>query len=271
MKQRFLPMGIMLLATCVSCIASAQTKLSVQPVVDGAIDLPQLTLSYSDGVRLYQALHDSMSQLDLTLSELKKNNTSLSDLVPQAIFWQGAALYDTTKTEALISTQQSAIASLSSLATDPSTQESIAALSDYLNQPIVGERQFIPLDYDTVRINAKLNPMLNGQFTLVLPTRPLTVTVVGAVEQMQKVAFKARASASEYIEIAKANHFADNSFAYVVQPDGVVQRHATAYWNDNHQDIAPGAIIFVGFTGVFSEYQDLNDKILMLLKNRVQG
>ncbi|WP_328283792.1 capsule biosynthesis GfcC family protein [Photobacterium carnosum] len=54
----------------------------------------------------------------------------------------------------------------------------------------------------------------------------------------------------------------------VIQPDGVIQQHPIAYWNNNHNDIAPGAIIFIGYQSLFHNYSELNHAISLMLINR---
>ena len=62
---------------------------------------------------------------------------------------------------------------------------------------------------------------------------------------------------------------ADKSVAYVVQPDGVVQTIQYAYWNEQPVYLAPGAIVFMAFYSLPSEYSTLNQDIVDLLRHKV--
>ncbi len=59
-------------------------------------------------------------------------------------------------------------------------------------------------------------------------------------------------AANDYLAQVTPIDIAANSYVTVIQPDGVIQQHSIAYWNNNHADIAPGAIIYLGYQSLFS-------------------
>lgn len=75
-------------------------------------------------------------------------------------------------------------------------------------------------------------------------------------------------AAKNYLDQVTPIDIAANSYVTVIQPDGVIQKHPIAYWNNNHNDIAPGAIIYLGYQSVFHDYRDLNHDISSMLINR---
>lgn len=142
-----------------------------------------------------------------------------------------------------------------------------------LNKFEIGERLFTPLDYDFVRLDKSSNPIVSAhQFTesltLVVPSRPDSVWVVGAVEHNGEQAWKSRTSASEYLTQAGITVYGNDSIATVIQPDGTVEQHPIAYWNKDHMDIAPGAIVYLGFDNLPTGYKHLNEEIINLLRNK---
>lgn len=119
-----------------------------------------------------------------------------------------------------------------------------------------------------MRITDAYNPVIDGDFLLVLPPRPTTVTVVGAVAQTGEQAWQSRASSKDYLNQAGLLDNAEDSFVWIIQPDGNAIKQPIAYWNHQAQDIAPGAILFVEFTALFADHAELNNNIIELLKNR---
>ncbi|MGL4899347.1 MAG: capsule biosynthesis GfcC family protein, partial [Shewanella sp.] len=76
------------------------------------------------------------------------------------------------------------------------------------------------------------------------------------------------ASSQDYLKQVSLLHNADHSYVWVIQPDGQAIKQPIAYWNQQAQDIAPGATLYVEFSSPFDDYRSLNDNIIELLKNR---
>jgi hypothetical protein len=62
---------------------------------------------------------------------------------------------------------------------------------------------------------------------------------------------------------------ADKSTAFVIQPDGHVDEISYAYWNSKQAYFAPGAILFIAFDSLPSEFSNLNQNIIELLRHKV--
>ena len=240
------------------------TQILLSTSANSLIDKPAIAFNYEKGVRLTQVISDGMSQLTAAMDA---NNAQINHSTDD-IYWLGAALFDRQKQPSIIEEQERVSTLLRGLSLESEHKASITALERYVNEYLPGERQFIPIDYDLVRINRNLNPQLTGQYVLSLPIRPSTVTVVGAVNSMGQKPFVNRASAADYIALSLPHAAANNSMAWVIQPDGKVEEHTLAYWNAQHKDIAPGAIIYLGFSGLFSNYSELNEAVVALLRNK---
>lgn len=109
-------------------------------------------------------------------------------------------------------------------------------------------------------------------FELYLTARPTSVNVVGVVKQAQTLPLVEHAQLDNYLtRLPKGQllDIADNSTAFVIQPDGQVNEISYAYWNSKPAYFAPGAIIFIAFDSLPSEFSTLNQDIVELLRHKV--
>ncbi|MFS1882108.1 capsule biosynthesis GfcC family protein [Vibrio splendidus] len=109
-------------------------------------------------------------------------------------------------------------------------------------------------------------------FELYLTARPTSVNVVGAVKQAHTLPVVEHAQLDNYLtRLPKGQllDIADNSTAFVIQPDGQVNEISYAYWNSKPAYFAPGAIIFIAFDSLPSEFSTLNQDIVELLRHKV--
>ncbi|WP_122055974.1 capsule biosynthesis GfcC family protein [Vibrio sp. Evd11] len=114
--------------------------------------------------------------------------------------------------------------------------------------------------------------MEQQHFELYLTARPTSVNVVGAVKQAQTLPLVEHAQLDNYLtRLPKGQllDIADNSTAFVIQPDGQVNEISYAYWNSKPAYFAPGAIIFIAFDSLPSEFSTLNQDIVELLRHKV--
>ncbi|WP_299685947.1 capsule biosynthesis GfcC family protein [uncultured Vibrio sp.] len=146
-------------------------------------------------------------------------------------------------------------------------------------------RIFIELDRNAVISQSDKNPLLASRsntnkaldsqtqaFSLYLPQRPTSIQLMGAMKESVTMNLIEHGTLNDYLD-ALPNGFigesADKSVAYVVQPDGVVQTIQYAYWNEQPVYLAPGAIVFMAFYSLPSEYSTLNQDIVDLLRHKV--
>lgn len=214
---------------------------------------PTTELQYSEPVRLTQVVEEAV-----------KNRRMLNS----PIYWLGSSLLDTSNPV----DKHTVIEKLNTLAQSESNESSIsksfANNAAWINKNITFKKINTLLDFDTIRISRPLNPILEGTYQIILPQRPDDILIFGAIEKPLSVKWKPRTSALQYLTNANVIRSAENSYVTVIQPDGHVEKHPIAYWNDNHHDIAPGATIFIGYQALFSNYSDLNNDITSMLINR---
>ena len=227
----------------------------------------QIPIQYDSDVRLAQILADSVINAPKLIS-------SDSPLGNKAIYWTGAGLFYSTLDEHNTEQTQLVIHRFKLLSRNPKLsieqQEAAKALADWLDTQQFRKRINVELNYDLVRLRDHLNPLLSGNYLLSMSSKPNTILVLGAVKKAGVSTFIPRRSSKEYISLAQPTSHSEGDFTTVLQPDGVVQQHPIALWNQQHFDVAPGAIIYHSFTDLPSEYKELNAQTVELLKNWVR-
>ncbi|PWF63906.1 hypothetical protein CBX96_08730 [Shewanella sp. BC20] len=256
--KSYIPPLVLLVSLFLFPNAEANTQLSVST---SASKTPEVQITYPTAIRVEQAVKDGLTQLPLHTKGTKN--------IP--IYWLGAALFDTKNTAPLEATRQQVLQQLIEMGEQSNDSNYIAKLarfSQFLRNIKLGQRINQPIDIDLIRLNNAYNPLINGDFLLILPPRPTTVTIVGSVSQQGELEWQSRISSKEYIAQAGLLNNAETSSVWIIQPDGNAIKQPIAYWNHQAQDIAPGAILFIEFSGLFDDYSTLNNNIIELLKNR---
>jgi len=121
------------------------------------------------------------------------------------------------------------------------------ALSDRIAAMPVTGRVMVPLaQVHWLQANPQRDPLLRQGHRVELPARPTTVTVLSVDGLPCRVAQVDGATARDYLDrCAPASGQGPADWAWVVQPDGRVERHGVALWNANAQDaLAPGAWVW---------------------------
>ncbi|MEZ9982308.1 capsule biosynthesis GfcC family protein [Vibrio cyclitrophicus] len=248
------------------------------------IELPLqgVTLEYQTNVRLLRVLDDANA------------NASSNANGTIGYFPLSAQLFDETNTEATAVTgfkeanesieakKRNVLNQLEAFAVEEPEANLVRqqlASFQYLN------RVFIELDRNAVISQSDKNPLLVSSshtnkpsdsqtqaFSLYLPQRPTSIQLMGAMKESVTMNLIEHGTLNDYLD-ALPNGFvgesADKSVAYVVQPDGVVQTIQYAYWNEQPVYLAPGAIVFMAFYSLPSEYSTLNQDIVDLLRHKV--
>ncbi|WP_413484515.1 capsule biosynthesis GfcC family protein [Shewanella baltica] len=259
MRSYFTPLTL-LFGSFLTTIAQADTQLLV---TTSANQGAQVQLTYPTAVRLEQAVQDGLVQLP------KYNKTTSNETVP--IYWLGAALLDIQNTAVLENKRKEALSELAKVgeaSNDSIYIAKLAKLAQFLRQIKLGKRVMQPLDLDLIRITDSYNPLLDGRFELVLPPRPTTIVVAGAVARTGSYKWKLNTSSKDYLAKAQPLENSDGDFVWIIQPDGNAIKQPIAYWNAQAQDIAPGAVIYLEFSDLLEDYSTLNANIIELLRNR---
>ncbi|MEZ8310450.1 capsule biosynthesis GfcC family protein [Vibrio splendidus] len=300
MMRNLLALGA-LFSLCTVSYASAASDL-VTPErsssIKTTIELPLqgVTLEYKANVRLLQVLDDANASFNANASSNENASGSIG------YFPLSAQLFDKTNTEAnesnkateanktIEAKKRNVFNQLDAFSVEEPEAKLVKqqlASFQYLN------RVFIELDRNAVISQSDKNPLLVSSshtnkpsstaikrastsqtqaFSLYLPQRPTSIQLMGVMKESVTMNLIEHGTLNDYLD-ALPNGFigesADKSVAYVVQPDGVVQIIQYAYWNEQPVYLAPGAIVFMAFYSLPSEYSTLNQDIVDLLRHKV--
>ncbi|MEF1278680.1 capsule biosynthesis GfcC family protein [Vibrio fortis] len=234
-------------------------ELSVELPVQG------VTLNYSQHVRLEQVLDDANA------------NGALG------YFPLSAQLFDRNAQQQVDTLKAQVIEQLNQLALqEPQVKAVIAQLKSFEYQA----RYFVDLDRNAVVSQPEKKPLLVSKnssiesdnsnqaqrFGLYLTQRPTDLTLTGALKQSHKLKFIEHGQLDNYLSMLPKDELleiADKSTAFVIQPDGHVDEVSYAYWNRKQAYFAPGAILFIAFDSLPSEFATLNQNIIELLRHKV--
>lgn len=205
------------------------------------------------------------------------NAEHLIDLVGQPrlanSWWPGAIISERQSTAIAEQKHQALLARLTGLAgqEEGDTAGAINAVRQQLQAITVTGRQRVNLDPDEVRVTENGNPTLEGDYTLWIVAKPSTVTVLGLVSSPGQKPFTPGRDVASYLDEQHLLSGAENSYAWVIYPDGRRQNVPVAYWNKRHIEPMPGSVIFVGFADHFwtKAYDGLNTDILRSLTQRI--
>jgi len=108
--------------------------------------------------------------------------------------------------------------------------------------PITGRVVLERTDPRWLEVNPLHDPLLQKGQRILIPSRPVSVSVVGADGHTCQVIHSVHLYAMDYVRACHLKHA--TQVAWIIQPDGIVQRRGVAGWNEVDQDPpAPGAWI----------------------------
>ena len=242
-----------------------QAREALEPQLSVELPVQGITLNYSQFVRLEQVLDDA------------NTNGALG------YFPLSAQLFDRNAQQQVDTLKAHVVEQLNQLALqEPQVKSVIAQLESFDYQT----RYFVDLDKNAVISQPEKNPLLVSEgtvleadksnqaqsFDLYLTHRPTHLTMVGAVKQAHKLKLIEHGQLDNYLSLLPKGELleiADKSTAFVVQPDGHVDEISYAYWNSKQAYFAPGAILFIAFDSLPSEFSTLNQNIIELLRHKV--
>ena len=116
------------------------------------------------------------------------------------------------------------------------------------------------------------NELLQAGDSLVYPTRPAHVRVMGAATEDCHLAFDPALALKDYLRQCPPHAAADRNLVYIVQPDGNVEEVGIAHWNEQQVNIAVGAVVFRPLNSrmLSPETVDLNRDMAALLATQYQ-
>ncbi|USH03276.1 capsule biosynthesis GfcC family protein [Grimontia kaedaensis] len=256
---------IVLALLAVSTVAhtAEQTLLTVKTAAD---DKRVYHVTFDGAPRVSQVVSQGATVVRANANHILAHNTD-------TIFWQGAGLFDKANSADLNTLKARIENQLDTLKgkwkDDAEKLGAVSTLSNFLTSSTFASRISVTLDEDFYLAGSKVNPLVRGDLMLLLPRRPNNVWIIGAVTKTTDADFSPVYIAHDYLGTADTLNTFGISEVFVVQPNGELETHPVAYWNEVPKNVAPGAVIFVPFQGLPSEFSSLNRDIPRLLQHRV--
>lgn len=147
---------------------------------------------------------------------------------------------------------------------------SLQAVRHEVNNWVVRSRLSKAVSFYPARLNIENNPLFsNGHYLLRLTERPQHIEVTGAVADPRRYPHSGNETLNRLVAHLTLLPGADNSYLYVIYPDGRVLKRGYAYWNESHAALMPGSTIVVPIAaGGDDALTELNQRIAELAVNR---
>ncbi len=164
-------------------------------------------------------------------------------------YWPASRLVDLNDASALRQKQQ-LIYDIDKLARamdrSDSTFQSLQAVRQQLRDWNVQTRIVQPISFYPSRLSIEKNPLLSeGRYLIRLTERPRHVTVMGAVSEPLRLPHAGNETLNKLNTHIRRLAGADNSYVYVIYPDGRIFKRGSAYWNESHAPLMPGSTVYV--------------------------
>ena len=238
-----------LFLTCMLCLAT----LSQNAKADNALITllhNQVTLFYPQEVRFSQILQDAYSQSQYPIYPL------------------GSALINPNKQSIVTNQKRTVLRQLAAVNT-PTAKH----IAHYLNRLNLVYHENTVLDLNKIRIKPKLNPMIKGEYSLLLAQRPNHITVFDASQDLvKKVPLNKSGELRDYLAsfsgVTKAQQPYDS--VWIIQADRSIYQAKDLQWKNTLYFLSPGAMVFIGLPNLSDEYRDLNANIAHLFAFRLE-
>lgn len=113
-------------------------------------------------------------------------------------------------------------------------------------QAVTGRVPVATQDGLWLQVNPSRDPVLQPDHTIVVPKRPTTVTLLGVTSKPCQVIHRPLHYLQDYLAACAPDRQAEVDWAWIVQPDGRIQRFGISGWNLTSQnEPAPGAWIWM--------------------------
>lgn len=254
-----------ILCVCMCLMFNMQTHANATPINHNTATLLQLEYhSETDPTRIRLRTYAQAPRL----SDVLQGATQLAreDYLPYG-YTEGYRLFytDADKQRQINTRYHSVIERLNTMIANNDDANVAQLLLKQLAQWQYKPRALINLDLDAVRLDKTRNPLLSGNYILQLCNRPAHITLVGLVTQ-ESFIVHSNYSIQNYLRNKKRLSAADNSYVWVIEPNGHAFKTGYAYWNDEHAKIKPGSLVFMGFNSSRTRLKTLEQDIIFLLQ-----
>lgn len=208
-------------------------------------------------------------------SDARLSAAALAAAPDEHAYMAGAALLRTNSVEAQARLKAGLLFDLETLAALEDAPEIADAASQMAREfgalPITGREPQL-LEPRSLEADRPQDRQARAGDRLIYPSRPETVTIVGAVSHSCALPHAAMQDARSYRNQCELLPAASPDDLYVIQPDGRLTKIGIALWNRSARTtLAPGAVIYVPLAGsaVRSATPDINDEAARFLATQV--
>lgn len=128
------------------------------------------------------------------------------------------------------------------------------------------------IDFDQARLIPKHNPRLpEGDYLLQLSQRSSSLLLLGLISEPAELPYPDNFCLADQLGSMKLLPSASMDWAFVIQPNGSIDKIGIAYWNRDCRSVMPGSIVYIPFKeGIFSsQFAELNRRVSEILVNKV--
>ncbi|PJE53243.1 capsule biosynthesis GfcC D2 domain-containing protein [Marinomonas sp. BSi20584] len=234
---------------CMLCLATLSQNAKADNAVITLLH-NQVTLSYPQEVRFLQLLQDAYSQSQYQIYPL------------------GSALINPNK-QSIVTNQKRAVLRQLAAINTPAAKH----IANYLNRLNLVYHEDMVFDFTKVRIKPKLNPLVKGEYSLLLAQRPNHITVFDAAQDLvKKVPLNKSGELRDYLAqfsgATKEQQPYDS--VWIIQADRSIYQAKDLQWKNTLYFLSPGAMVFIGLPNLSDEYRDLNANIAHLFAFRLE-
>ena len=249
-----------LITLTLSYLLFVSAQVSSSALLHVEVKQANVSLSYDVAPRLSQVLIDAYKYTPYTPYQL---GTSLINTAPKA-------------QQKILEEKLQLAKKLKSI-----PEKEAQNLSNILNELALVNRINLNLDIDAIQLNAKLNPLLKGQYILSSPQRPDYILLIDPLSQQKiiKLALKPGQTFKHYLNdylnndkpndsdnIEQFKQANDYKKFHIIQADKKSIIPITGYWNNNQYYLSPGAMIFVNLNANIQDAEQINQQFIDLLK-----
>ena len=227
-----------------------------------------LSASFSSPLRLSEIL----TQASTALRASQKTSFPMNH-ASDSIYWPAAGLFDDTQEKKIQSKLKKIKQQLKELekhwSRSPEKVRALQSLRAFIKSSQFKTRLLKALDEDLYLSGGIFNPLLHGSMTLLLPSQPTSVWVIGGVKRNTELPFISGKSINQYLERVPELYQFNVNDVVIISPNGTTETHGVAYWNTEEINVPPGSLIFVPYQDLPPRFSSLNDALSALFQDRV--
>lgn len=235
-----------------------------------SIEVRSSSYSYPFHVQFREA--PRLNEVILASSKIIYQRGEKSGHQSDLIFWSGAGLFQKKPDANLTYLRDQSLVDLKNFmqtSIERAYFESFSSFVQFIEQSYFQPRLPLIIDLDQNQLSHTANPRIEEAHTLLLPKKPTSVLVLGAISETTRLPYRSTEDVTFYLDqVQLLSHWGLDEIV-VIEPSGKINTVPFAYWNAQSHIPMPGSMIYVPYSSVFQSYQTFNTRIPRLLQHRV--